>query len=551
MNRNIFSFGIFTLYELYVLFIILFRNPIDRQYYKLWHLLVNLLYNFLGVGTCLYFCLNAQKISLTAIMKINKTIESWKRMMDNISTPIAIIESNSIVYKNKQCEAIYTPINQPTIDEIFTRALDKASDLNVVIGGRKYNVSKESVFFCDKPSMLFTLHDITSVIKTEEDKFTQRLVATVTHELRNPLSVMLSTYDILGNTASKEQKEVIRKGVIAGKMQESLINDILDVAKINNHKLILCPASTNLKESVVEIIDMLQFKINKAKIELTCRIDDNFPEAIDIDDRRFKQIIINLLSNSIKFTKVGKITLCLKMSANLIVCQVVDTGVGIPPDEQSLIFERFGMAKSSISMNKSGTGLGLHLCKSLIEAMNGSIGFHSEPNKLTTFEFIIPIAAGSKALDETNSSKDYLIPMENAPQLSVLHIDDDQLSVYALKSFSKQLGLIDHSYCSANDALKDLEGKRMPISLAFIDINMPEMSGYDVARKIRQLGYETCSLVALTGEDRSSICAQCHKCGFNDVIEKPLSYLKYKQAIDLANFIIPEQIALTIQNPIK
>ena len=271
---------------------------------------------------------------------------------------------------------------------------------------------------------------------------------------------------------------------------------------------------------------MFRIKI-ESHIQFSLNLIEPFPEIVIIDERRFKQVLLNLLSNSAKFTSTGFIKIESSYQNNCIITSVYDSGVGIPKIEHSKIFTKFGTIQANSSINNSGSGLGLNLCKKLCSLMGGDISFKSDPHVLTTsFSFWIPAPIGEIVIQ---SSK--VISIKSP---TILHIDDDFMSICILDSYATKIGITHYSYSLSEEAISFLEksNSHYNIDIAFIDINMPFMNGYETVKKIRPL-LPLARLYALSGEDRNSIIEKCIEAGFNDVIEKPISYETYKANIGI------------------
>ena len=327
--------------------------------------------------------------------------------------------------------------------------------------------------------------------------------------------------------SNEKQREAAKKGMMATALQECLINDILDIAKINSGHFQLNPNKCNIKAITIEVYNLLKIKVDD-KVSFNLEIGEGFPNNLIIDERRYKQLIMNLISNSIKFTKEGYISLHLHYSSENLYCSVTDSGVGIPDNEKEKIFKQFGMINANTQMNMNGTGLGLNLCKKLATSMGGDITFSSKVNAYTMFTFWIPCKPDNCPYLIQNDSQ--FIKCLVTTNKSVLNIDDEFMNLSVLNSYAARFGLKHFSFRNAKEALAQMESGRLIVAIAFIDINMPEMSGYDVAKKLRSLNNRLL-LIALSGEDRQSIQGNCYQAGFDEIMEKPLKYEEYCSCI--------------------
>ena len=495
MRRKIFSYSIYIAFQLYVLLLLIFKKDTnDKTYFEILTMYIYYIYNIIISSTCLIFCINLKDVAIKKVLQLENTIKSWMGMMQHLSTGIVIVFQRKIIYKNDITRNVFgSDFNLQFIQII----MEGINDSNYELSGKNFKITVEEVFFDGKIANLYTLHDITSVIKNEEDKFSQRLIATITHELRSPLNVIMSILDILLKKVGSCFYDMIRQAMSATRMQENLINDILDVENISNGKLTLNLTRVDIKEVSKDIVDMMQYRVNHEKIIMELKINDDVPNFLEVDERRFKQILMNLISNSIKFTQFGKIIIFISYLDGVLTCKVSDTGLGIAKEDFPTIFKRFGRAKSNVAVNPSGTGLGLNLCDNLVHAMKGTINFTSEPNILTEFIFSIPLIVINvdKGI-ELNKPKTGVVK-------TVMHVDDEPLCIYALKIFAKSCNVNEISFSRPKEALASLE-KGIAIDAGFIDLNMGEMDGYELIRLIRQMKI-VCPIYAMTGEERQVV----------------------------------------------
>jgi signal transduction histidine kinase/ActR/RegA family two-component response regulator len=364
--------------------------------------------------------------------------------------------------------------------------------------------------------------------KAEEIK--TKLVATISHEMRTPLHSIMSYSDVLSTQKQyPELQTAINSISDSAKTLLSLINDVLDQSKLEKNSFSLKYKEFNLRNLLLEINKMFIPLAEEKK--LTYIYDFNLPTS-DIfigDSLRLKQIICNLLSNSIKFTKFGQTCLrviCPKESPednnNLtkIHFYVSDTGIGIPQSFAEQIFQPFFQIEDEQTKQFSGTGLGLTITKMLVELMNGEIKFHSNQQG-TTFEIILPmqIPKHSDCQPEFFDSSFQLVN-----NISILYVDDNLLSQ---KILNHQLENSDCKIFFNNhplEALKTIQSSQTVFDIILLDYQMPMMNGLELARTIRQNDkYSLTPIIAVTGDALKFQESHYREGGINDILIKPFS----------------------------
>jgi CheY-like chemotaxis protein/anti-sigma regulatory factor (Ser/Thr protein kinase) len=286
----------------------------------------------------------------------------------------------------------------------------------------------------------------------------------------------------------------------------------------------------NMKNLVEDVLRIARPKLSDAKVELYYDYDEKVPTNFVGDPTRTRQIILNLLNNAIKFTKKGEIGVCVRPSTRgksrkhsknkfyAVQISVEDTGIGIPPEKQKLIFDTFTQADSSTTRKYGGTGLGLAITKALVEKMDGSIWVESEVGEGSEFTFTLK-------LKESDPSAIADISPLNTDELmgkNVFIVDDNEHARRLLRTFCKKAGLnIVAEAHTAVQGLKDLEKIKDNLDLILSDIMMPEMDGYEFARQVKNNNVKGVKLIAVSSDARPGSAKEAKDAGFDAFITKP------------------------------
>lgn len=324
----------------------------------------------------------------------------------------------------------------------------------------------------------------------EASKSKSEFLANVSHEIRTPMNAILGFSEwLLDNTEDKQHKEYLNTIMISGKKLLVLINDILDLSKIESGKIDIEIQPTKYKKIFKDIKLVFQHKIEEKELSFSYRIDKSVPDIIYIDELRFYQIIFNLVSNAIKFTSKGYIQISsfatpttVENEINLII-NVEDTGIGINEEQQDQIFESFRQTSGQSNRHYEGTGLGLAIIKGLLKKLNGSISLKSEPGKGSIFTIKLNNVQVdySDTYNEDSGTQSLNASLKPA---TIMIIDDIDYNIDLLKKSinNSQINYIEAA--DGNEALNKLKTNRPDI--IFLDIRMPGLNGYDVAEIIKK-----------------------------------------------------------------
>lgn len=317
----------------------------------------------------------------------------------------------------------------------------------------------------------------------ESDVTNDRILASTLHEVRTPIQTIISTIELLGDTPlNKEQREYIRQIDFSANVLLQLANEILDFTKIRSgeFKLEYIPFDViSLTENVVDLISIDSF--NRG-LEIVTDIDYSLPTNILGDPTRIQQVLINLVKNAVKFTPKGYVLVKLSRQDDVLVFQVIDSGIGVAEDKRDLIFADYYQVDASTARKFGGTGLGLSICKGLVSAMNGQIGIRDNPHGGSIFWFTIPLKTSDEKVEEEQ------IKLNIPEKTKVLVVDDKSLAVQNLEKKLQALGIerIETALSgkAALEKLTQAQDEGNPFTMAFIDMTMSVMDGWHLAAEI-------------------------------------------------------------------
>lgn len=365
----------------------------------------------------------------------------------------------------------------------------------------------------------------------EASQLKSQFVSTITHELRTPL------YGVIGitNIILDEHKELgnsphLRSLKFSAKYLLSLVNDILQINKIEEKRIVLENLIFNLTDEITTIKNSVEYIADKNNDTLTVEIDTAIPEFLIGDKLRLSQIIMNLVSNALKFTKNGEVAIIADLKrvedkTYYIEFKVKDTGIGIAKDDQSKIFDKFVQIERK-EEDYQGTGLGLSIVTRLIELFDSEIHLESEENVGTTFTFTIGFEYDEEKSKEIINNID--VDLSSSHLYNILVVEDNKINQMVTKKIIQNSNMsctiVDDGYAS----LVALE--RESFDLILMDINMPLINGFETTRKIREKGINT-PIIALTAFDKQEVIEEALAAGMNDIMVKPFEPTKLYQVI--------------------
>jgi PAS domain S-box-containing protein len=347
-------------------------------------------------------------------------------------------------------------------------------------------------------------------------------LANMSHEIRTPMNAIIGMVTI-GKTASS----IERKNYCLTKIEDAsnhllgVINDILDMSKIEANKFELAPVEFDLEKMLQGVVNVINFRVDEKKQKLSVYIDRSIPRTLTGDDQRIAQVITNLLSNAVKFTpEQGAITLSVRLvqtEKNLCTLQVSvsDTGIGITPEQQKKVFQSFEQAESDTTRKYGGTGLGLAISKSIVEMMGGTIWVESEPGKGAVFSFTIQAQRGKE-------EKHYALSGDiNLGNVRILTVDDDPDILTYFLEITREFGLPCDTALSGEKAL-ELISQKNGYHIYFIDWKMPGMDGIQLAGEIKKREHEESVVIMISAAEWSAIAEEAKAAGVDKFLSKPL-----------------------------
>ncbi|WP_024953551.1 response regulator [Sulfurospirillum arcachonense] len=348
-------------------------------------------------------------------------------------------------------------------------------------------------------------------------------LANMSHELRTPLNAILGFTSLLikSQKVAFDEKENLRTIKSSGEHLLTLINEILELSKIEAGKIDIKPIDFNLLSSIEDIKDMFSSRCKEKGISFNIYVDKSVPVFIKCDEQRLRQILINLLANALNFTDNGSIELKIYTKFNQLFCEVKDTGIGINDSDKKLIFKPFEQLESSKYTNK-GTGLGLSITKELVNRMGGEIKVESKLSKGTVFSFFIDFVVSTKDnVLEQDNEKDILGITNEVNDKRILVADDIKENRMLLVQILKQFNF---DVIEANDGLEVIKIlKDKNIDLIYMDILMPNLDGFETTKKIRRMQLEI-PIVVVSAHAFKEDKQKALSVGANCFIAKPIEY---------------------------
>jgi PAS domain S-box-containing protein len=366
-------------------------------------------------------------------------------------------------------------------------------------------------------------------------KAKQQFLSNMSHEIRTPMNAIIGfTKVLMKSELTAKQREYLQAIKMSGDALIVLINDILDLAKVDSGKMVFEQTPFKLSASISAMLHLFETKIHEKNLKLVKTYDKNIPEVLVGDPVRLHQIILNLVSNAVKFTAKGQITVSVTLlnedeKQATIQFSVADTGIGIHENKIGKIFENFQQASSGTSRLYGGTGLGLAIVKQLVESQHGTIQVKSTIDKGSTFSFVLSFLKTS----EDAQSEQEIIELDNdVKDIRVLVVEDIVLNQLLMKTLLDDFGFERDVADNGRIAIEKMRLNTYDIIL--MDLQMPEMNGFEATDYIRNIMNSKIPIIALTADVTTVDLAKCKAVGMNDYIAKPVDErLLYRKIIGL------------------
>jgi signal transduction histidine kinase/DNA-binding response OmpR family regulator len=348
-------------------------------------------------------------------------------------------------------------------------------------------------------------------------------LANMSHEIRTPMNAIIGMTSI-GKTANDTE----RKDYCFTKIEDAsnhllgVINDILDMSKIEANKLELSPVEFNLEKMLQRVVNVINFRMEEKRQRFMVHMDSDVPTNLIGDDQRLAQVITNLLSNAVKFTpEEGSITLDISLSGDgngycTLQFSVTDTGIGVSPEQQEKLFQPFQQAEAGTTRKFGGTGLGLTISKNIVEMMDGRIWIESEAGKGATFSFTVQFKRG------TGIEQGLLAPGVNWDNIRIMVVDDDPDVLAYFKEIARGFKIFCDTAVSGEEALRLMEQNGGHYDIYFADWKMPVMDGVQLAAELKLREFSKSVVIMISSAEWTAIESEAKKAGVDKFLSKPL-----------------------------
>ena len=509
----------------------------------------------------------------------NALERSWRAFLDAIPESVLLTDAEGrIEFANEAIRALlgYHPEKLPgvTLAELLENGqrasdpveLDRAAPPSSLPGSppesdwkfldaagktRVLAVRVQPFQFQGRPCFALRLHDVNGLRllvqelkrarqgRGSEKRSRDRFIATMSHEIRTPLHGLMATLDMLrSESLTQEGRHRLAIARASAKALISVANDILDLSRANADVIPLDRKPFSLDRMLTEVVDNARARADSLGLDLSFSTSGTLPPCVTGDSRRITQILTNLLANALKFTSAGSVVVHARYADGRCIVDVTDTGEGVPEEMRHSIFEPFVQADSARSRRFGGSGLGLAISRRLSEAMGGSLVLSSSGPQGSTFTLTLPLEVSDEEPAEEQSQR-----ILQTVHGRILVVEDDEASRYVAQSLLESLECPASVVASGALALELLH--REEFDLVLIDCEMPELDGYETARRARAFLERRIPIVGMTASTTSEDRQQCFDAGMNDILAKPFG----KSALNdmLCKWLAPQPSAASAQ----
>ena len=531
-KANIFSFAIYLiLYSYYVFAITSPKNPglvefdknPNKEYFKtttLWLIIFILLNAFVIFPLPVKLIVDGETLITGGLASIVTYITGMCCMVAWVVMVLKVKDRA----KSKKFAPVYLYIIVGSIAVVLQLTIPQICFISTTIAF----ITVVTFYTMENPdvTLISKLNDAKS--KAEEANKTKTdFLSSMSHEIRTPLNAIVGFGQALAKEdISGQAKEEVHDIIMASNTLIEIVNGILDISKIESNNIEIINGEYSTKKLINEVTSLINARIGSKPIDFKILVDENLPAVLYGDNMRVKQIMINLLTNAVKYTNEGRILLQVKAKNEKDICkmtiEVVDTGIGMTEESLQQLFTKFQRFDINKNVNVEGTGLGMAITKGLIDLMNGEINVKSKYEEGSTFTVTIEQKIVQQHLEEIETADEIgQIQAFNASGSKILVVDDNKINLKVAERLLRDYKVTVETANSGAECLdKILDGKKY--DLIFMDIMMPKMSGIEVLENLKNIVGFSMPVVALTADVISGMEEKYISKGFDDCLAKPI-----------------------------
>jgi PAS domain S-box-containing protein len=365
----------------------------------------------------------------------------------------------------------------------------------------------------------------------EATRAKSEFLAKMSHEIRTPMTVFMAAIEhLLQIDRNPERRHLLGMAEQSAQRLRSLIDDILDIARIEARKVELEEKPFDLRASVRAAIDLFSLPAREKNLRLEMEVDDDAPRTVVGDPDRIGQVLINLIGNAVKFTHQGEVRVCVRPRGDFLEFAVADTGIGIPEEKHGILFQSFSQIDNAVSSRFGGTGLGLAISKGLVELMGGEISVRSRTAEGSVFTFAVPLSVAEN--HATSPAEAPTGDVEVHSTARILLAEDEPMIREMITMMLAQRGVRPDTAESGRQAVEKWQAG--DFDLVFMDLQMPGMDGMEATRAIREMeqGRKRPCIIGLTGHASPEVREECLGAGMDQVLTKPVKVKDLLSAVD-------------------